>query len=132
MNLFLFLIFYLQISDSIQGGDESPLKQYLSLQYALYITAFVLVIGGATFFYTSYFIVADQELCKLQSQGKNKIFGCDYFYVVFCQGIAFATLRKQVFILFHQTIQSFLHKTISILMLKFILQMGLLILMTVI
>lgn len=50
-------------------NKDSNSEKYLSLQYALYLTPFVLIFGGIAFLYNSTFIVADHELCKAQIQG---------------------------------------------------------------
>ena len=59
-----------QISDHIVKG-ESNSDKYWSLQYSLYVTPFVLVLGGFAFLYTSAFIVADKENCKSLTQGSG-------------------------------------------------------------
>ncbi|CAG2106569.1 unnamed protein product [Medioppia subpectinata] len=52
------------ISDSLNGGVNTAAAKFSGLQYALYVTPFVIVLGGFAFLYTSLFIVADKEKCK--------------------------------------------------------------------
>ncbi|ESN93752.1 hypothetical protein HELRODRAFT_88291 [Helobdella robusta] len=51
------------ISDSIESGYEhpDPIVQYFSLQYAMYMTCFVCVIGGAFFLATALYVKSDKE-----------------------------------------------------------------------
>ncbi|XP_054155454.1 protein spinster homolog 3-like [Oppia nitens] len=42
--------------------------EFWSLQYALYLTPFVIVLGGLAFLYTSLYIVVDKDKCKIQIQ----------------------------------------------------------------
>lgn len=59
-----------QISGAIRQDNDSALSRFVSLQYALYINCFVLVLGGFAFVYTAFFIVQDVNRCKQESHGK--------------------------------------------------------------
>ncbi|XP_074600502.1 lysolipid transporter protein spinster [Brevipalpus obovatus] len=60
------------ISDAIKN-EKNPtnMNQAMSLQYALYINCFVLVLGGVAFLYTSFFIAKDQERTKALMKGNR-------------------------------------------------------------
>ncbi|GIY48611.1 protein spinster homolog 1 [Caerostris extrusa] len=57
------------LSDAISQGDASPLAKYTSMQYALFLPTFVLVLGTACFLTTSFYVVEDRERCSEQIQG---------------------------------------------------------------
>ncbi|GIY17650.1 protein spinster homolog 1 [Caerostris darwini] len=57
------------LSDAISQGDASPLAKYTSLQYALFLPTFVLVLGTACFFTNSFYVVEDRERCSKEIQG---------------------------------------------------------------
>ena len=67
-STYCFLFF--QISDSIKGSDQSSLKAFMSLQYSLYITCFVCVIGGAFFLVAAVFIIGDKAKADKVIHGK--------------------------------------------------------------
>jgi hypothetical protein len=56
------------VADSL-SKDNSTTEKFSSLEYALFITPFVLILGGIAFLYTSKFIVSDHDLCKAQILG---------------------------------------------------------------
>ena len=49
-----------QISDSIHVSDAAWYNDFISLQYAMYFSAFVCVIGGGFFLLTSLYIEEDK------------------------------------------------------------------------
>ncbi|KAG8193917.1 hypothetical protein JTE90_011472 [Oedothorax gibbosus] len=57
------------ISDAISKGDESPLANYTSMQYSLFLPTFVLILGASFFFINSFYVLEDKERCILQMQG---------------------------------------------------------------
>ncbi|XP_023215591.1 protein spinster homolog 1-like [Centruroides sculpturatus] len=60
------------VSDAINyTNDKSIIIKYISLQYALFITTFVLVIGGFCFLITALYIVNDKKRCTLIVKGLN-------------------------------------------------------------
>ncbi|KAI1293630.1 Protein spinster -like protein 1 [Halotydeus destructor] len=61
------------IADAIKRheGDLTPAVKYHSMQYALYSTSVVLVLGGLAFLYTAKYIDNDREVCKRQTQGQR-------------------------------------------------------------
>lgn len=62
------------VSDAINyTKDKSIIIQYISLQYSLFITAFVLVIGGFCFFVTALYIINDKKRCNLIIKGLNTV-----------------------------------------------------------
>ena len=52
----------------IEQSDHSDESKYVSLQYALYSTAVVLVFGGLSYLYTVNFVVTDKNNCKMLTQ----------------------------------------------------------------
>jgi len=46
-----------------------PVLQYTSLQYALYTTGFACVLGGASYLFTTLFVVADRKNAEAITHG---------------------------------------------------------------
>ncbi len=69
-------VFVLQISDSLvpkfAGGADSPAVKFATLQYALYITSFVCVLGGGFFLTTAMFVEKDKNKADRQIRGKTQ------------------------------------------------------------
>ncbi|XP_076364573.1 protein spinster homolog 1-like [Tachypleus tridentatus] len=60
------------VSDAVmKGQSESNLLKFVSLQYALYITTFVLAIGGLCFIVTAWYIIEDREMCERLTHGES-------------------------------------------------------------
>ena len=70
----------LQTSDLIMAsyGRQDLFVEYLSLQYALYMSCFVCVLGGAFFLATALFIQRDREQTEKLLRG---LFVCCYFSI---------------------------------------------------
>lgn len=49
----------------IEESDHSDESKYFSLQYALYSTTVILLLGGASYLYTASFIIADKNTCTM-------------------------------------------------------------------
>lgn len=57
-------------SNSLQINDgKDDLINFHSLQYALFITSFVEVLGAIFFFFAAYHIVKDKELAETETPG---------------------------------------------------------------
>ena len=52
------------------GSATDPSVQVVTLQYALYITTFVCVIGGGFYLATAIFIERDRSMAEEQTKGK--------------------------------------------------------------
>ncbi|XP_025090714.1 protein spinster homolog 1-like isoform X2 [Pomacea canaliculata] len=50
------------------GSSTSPSVQFVTLQYALYMTAFVCVLGGGAYLATAIYIEGDKQAAKQQTQ----------------------------------------------------------------
>ena len=59
-NIRIYVILFSQISDSIHVSDAAWYNDFISLQYAMYFSAFVCVIGGGFFLLTSLYIEEDK------------------------------------------------------------------------
>ena len=63
-----------QVSDSLvphfSGAPTSAYVQFAALQYALYITTFVCVIGGGFYLATAIFIERDKKAAQKEIKGK--------------------------------------------------------------
>lgn len=51
--------------------DDDPVADFRSLQYALFLTIFVEIIGSAFFFITAMYIEKDKELADLTIAGRH-------------------------------------------------------------
>ena len=64
-----------QVADALApnfpGKATDPSVQFVTLQYALYITTFVCVIGGAFYLATAIFIEQDKNAAQRQIKGKT-------------------------------------------------------------
>ena len=64
----------LQVADTLathfHGSTTDPSVQFVTLQYALYITTFVCVIGGGFYLATAIFIERDRNMAEKQTKGK--------------------------------------------------------------
>lgn len=59
-------------SNSLQtssGDKQDNINNFHSLQYALFITSFVEVLGAMFFFFTASYIVKDKELAETETPG---------------------------------------------------------------
>jgi hypothetical protein len=64
-----------QVSDSVIGAasdDSAPAAQAYGLTNALYITAFVCVVGGGAFLYASWFVEMDRGRVAKTTERLNK------------------------------------------------------------
>ncbi|GAB6030025.1 hypothetical protein CHUAL_005712 [Chamberlinius hualienensis] len=62
------------VSDAIADGKTfSPLVKYHSLEYALFITCFVNVLGGLCFLITALYVVKDKAAADLAIKGVNTV-----------------------------------------------------------
>ena len=59
-----------QISDSLDVHSHEVINNFLSLQYALFITIFVCVLGAGFFLFTSVFVVRDKAKADKFIKGK--------------------------------------------------------------
>lgn len=51
------------------GDKQDNISNFHSLQYALFITSFVEVLGAMFFFFTASYIVKDKELAETETPG---------------------------------------------------------------
>ena len=58
------------LASHFHGSTTDPSVQFVTLQYALYITAFVCVIGGGFYLTTAIFIEQDRRMAEKQTKGK--------------------------------------------------------------
>ena len=58
------------LAPHFRGSTTDPSVQFVTLQYALYITAFVCVIGGGFYLATAIFIERDRNMAEKQTKGK--------------------------------------------------------------
>ena len=58
------------MASHFRGSTTDPSVQFVTLQYALYITAFVCVIGGGFYLATAIFIERDRSVAEKQTKGK--------------------------------------------------------------
>ena len=58
------------LASHFRGSTTDPYVQFVTLQYALYITAFVCVIGGGFYLATAIFIERDRSMAEKQTKGK--------------------------------------------------------------
>ena len=58
------------LASHFRGSTTDPSVQFVTLQYALYITAFVCVIGGGFYLATAIFIERDRSVAEKQTKGK--------------------------------------------------------------
>lgn len=56
--------------EAAETGAFSPKTEFLSLQYALFLTTFVEVIGGLFFFLTALYIQRDKAIVDLSIAGE--------------------------------------------------------------
>ncbi|XP_054274591.1 protein spinster-like isoform X9 [Macrosteles quadrilineatus] len=56
---------------SVETGDPSPEVQFHSLQYALFTTNFVEVLGGLFFLFTALYIQQDKEIAERELAGQD-------------------------------------------------------------
>ncbi|XP_054708578.1 protein spinster homolog 1-like [Uloborus diversus] len=59
-----------EISKKLSDGDTSIFIEFTSQQYALFVTMFVLVIGGLFFFINSFYVAEDKKKCWEQTQNE--------------------------------------------------------------
>jgi len=58
------------VSNSLQTDDgKDNLINFHSLQYALFITSFVEILGAIFFFFAAYHIVKDKEIAETETPG---------------------------------------------------------------
>uniref|UniRef100_A0A914WNV7 Uncharacterized protein n=1 Tax=Plectus sambesii TaxID=2011161 RepID=A0A914WNV7_9BILA len=57
------------VSDGLRGSDNSAEAHYYSLQHAFYIPTFVLIISGAFFLVSSFYIVEDRRRASEEMHG---------------------------------------------------------------
>jgi len=60
-----------QISDALRGSDLSNGAHFYSLQKALFLPNFVLVLGGLGFLVSAWFVEADKAKCLAQMHGER-------------------------------------------------------------
>jgi len=61
------------LSDAFQWDPSVVDSNYYSLQYALFTTSAILVLGGLMFLYSSSFVIADKNTARMQMQGHRSI-----------------------------------------------------------
>lgn len=82
VSLGSFSVLFQQVADALApyfgGSSTSPSVQFVTLQYALYMTAFVCVLGGGAYLATAIYIEGDKQAAKQQTQGigQGKIYSC--------------------------------------------------------
>jgi len=57
------------VSDAIRDGNDSPAAKFYSLKHAMYINAFVLVLGGFFFLGTAWYVESDRKRTELLAKG---------------------------------------------------------------
>jgi len=59
------------VSSNLQIIDEKnkDIINFHSLQYALFITCFVEILGAIFFYFAAYYIVKDKELAEIETPG---------------------------------------------------------------
>lgn len=57
------------VETKVKAGDPSPEVQFHSLQYALFTTNFVEVLGGLFFLFTALYIQQDKEIAERELAG---------------------------------------------------------------
>ena len=69
------------LASHFRGSTTDPSVQFVTLQYALYITAFVCVIGGGFYLATAIFIERDRSVAEKQTKGNfgQFSFRCIFF-----------------------------------------------------
>ncbi|KAK7488244.1 hypothetical protein BaRGS_00020551 [Batillaria attramentaria] len=59
-----------KLSTHFRGASQSPAVQFVTLQYSMYITSFVCVIGGGFYLATAIFIQRDKAAAEKQTRGE--------------------------------------------------------------
>lgn len=72
------------MADEIRAGKEDTYHVFKSLQYSLYVTLFVSLLGGGCFLMSSLFLVKDKKAADDVNRGRPVYSDRHHHYVVFC------------------------------------------------